>query len=201
LVDELSVDERHFDEDEQRFFLAEDSLSPIELAGADLDEPADAAPPNLVDSPRRRRFGRYVGAVVMLAAGVCVAAFTGQASRPVAAASAIPAPRPAAAAPEVAAPSPPVAFTAERAPAVLDPAAALDARERARSALSKGDVVSAVRLGTQSVELDPSDAEAWLVLGAAEMARGERGQALSTFRACTKLATRGPRHECGQMLQ
>ena len=27
------------------------------------------------------------------------------------------------------------------------------------------------------------------------------GQALSTFRACTKVATRGPRHECGQMLQ
>ena len=95
--------------------------------------------------------------------------------------------------------APPVVFTVERAPSVIDPAAALDARERARSALSKGDVRTAVAVGTQSVEADPSDAEAWLVLGAAAL--GERSQALSTFRACAKVATRGPRHECGQMLR
>ena len=49
--------------------------------------------------------------------------------------------------------------------------------------------------------LDSTDAEAWLVLGAAEMASGKHREARATFTACTKLATRGPRHECAQMLQ
>jgi Flp pilus assembly protein TadD len=96
-----------------------------------------------------------------------------------------------------------VAFTAERAPqpAPVDTAAARERRELARRALERGDARRAAVLGIESVELDPTDAEAWLVLGAAEMASGEHGQARSTFTACTKVATRGPRHECAQMLQ
>lgn len=203
-------EERHFDEADEQFFLAEDSLAPTELAVSDLAEAKDAeaglAPRSRLESPRRRALARYVGVVVLLAAAFCVAAFTARANKPAPAAAAkarpaavVPAPVPA----NLVAPpqAPSVVLAAERAPSVIDPAAALDARERARSALSKGDVRTAVSVGTQSIELDPSDAEAWLVLGAAEMAIGERGQALSTFRACTKVATRGPRHECGQMLQ
>lgn len=204
-------EERHFDQADEQFFLAEDSLAPTELAVSDLaeatDAEADVAPHSRLESPRRRALARYVGVVVLLAAAFCVAAFTARANKPAPAAAAAKA-RPATVVPAavpanlVAPPeAPPVVFAAERAPSIIDPAAALDARERARSALSKGDVRTAVGLGTQSIELDPSDAEAWLVLGAAEMALGERGQALSTFRACTKVATRGPRHECGQMLQ
>ena len=204
----LPPEERPFDEADERFFLAEDSLAPtaIALSEPDADEEAEPAPATRLASPRRRAFARYVGVVVMLAAGMCVAAFTRHARHPVAAGASEALPRPAAAAPKIIAapanaPPPPVPFAAERAGAIIDPVAALASRERARAALSKGDVASAVTLGTESVELDPTDAEAWLVLGAAEMAAGQHGPARSTFTACTKVATRGPRHECGQMLQ
>jgi cytochrome c-type biogenesis protein CcmH/NrfG len=200
-----------FDEDDERFFLAEDSLAPTEIAVSalpedeELEEGQNDARVMHVDSPRRRTFARYVGAIVILASGVCVAAFAGHAQRPVAPAAAPVAARPAALVVATPEPVAPVVFTGERpplpVPRTVDPKAARDARELARGALARGDVARAVSTGIESVELDPSDAEAWLVLGAAEMAYGKRRDARSTFTACTKIATRGPRHECAQMLQ
>jgi hypothetical protein len=200
-------DGRAFDEDDERFFVAEDSLAPTELVVAVPAEDDDVRP-FPVDSPRRRAFARYVGAVVILAAAMCVAAFTSHASRSVAAAAAASpvAARPVVVTTPVLAPAP-VAFAAARAPdptpsaTVADARAAQDARELARHALERGELARAVSTGIESVELDPTDAEAWLVLGAAEMASGKHRDARATFTACTKVATRGPRHECAQMLQ
>lgn len=212
----MPAQERAFDDADERFFLAEDSLAPV--AVADLAESDEAAQRARLDSPRRRAFARGVGAVVLLATGMCVAAFTGRGPPLLGAASSaiatskqvvgapvpVAVPVPVVGVPVTApvpVPSSQAAFNAGRTPAAIDPVAALEARERARRALSKGDVASAVTLATHSVQLDPSEADAWLVLGAAELARGAHTQARSTFRACTKAATRGPRRECERMLR
>jgi tetratricopeptide (TPR) repeat protein len=81
------------------------------------------------------------------------------------------------------------------------PRSARAAREAARRALEAGDRAQAVAVARQAVELDPSDAEAWLVLGAALMESGRGAEARSTFGTCAKLATHGPVGECRAMLQ
>ncbi len=74
-------------------------------------------------------------------------------------------------------------------------------REASRFALERGDLGTAVASGERSVALDPSDGEAWLVLGAAYQARGELAQAKRCYRACVEQGTRGPKAECRAMAQ
>jgi Flp pilus assembly protein TadD len=74
-------------------------------------------------------------------------------------------------------------------------------RESARRALEGGDLTRAVAEGIRGVELDPGDAESWLILGAAQMESGELAEARATFRDCARLATRGRVGECRAMLR
>ncbi len=74
-------------------------------------------------------------------------------------------------------------------------------REASRFALERGDLGTAVAAGERSVALDPTDGEAWLVLGAAYQARGELAQAKRCYRACVEQGTRGPKAECRAMAQ
>jgi hypothetical protein len=74
-------------------------------------------------------------------------------------------------------------------------------REASRSALEGHRLVAAVEAGERSVELDPTDGEAWLILGAAYQERGDATNARRCYRACVAEAKRGPRSECAGMLR
>lgn len=82
-----------------------------------------------------------------------------------------------------------------------DPAVARAAREQARRKLAAGDLVSAVAAASASIEADPTDAEAWLILGAAQVDQGLGAEARQTFQSCAARARRGPVAECRAMLR
>jgi tetratricopeptide (TPR) repeat protein len=77
---------------------------------------------------------------------------------------------------------------------------ALEAKENAQKALEGGKIAAAIQNGIHAVELDPGDAESWLILGAAYLQRGKPAQARSSFATCVQLATRGPRAECAALV-
>lgn len=70
-----------------------------------------------------------------------------------------------------------------------------------RRALEAGRAADAIAAGERSVALDPSDGEAWLILGAAYQEKGRGGDARKAFASCVKQGKRGPVSECAAMLQ
>jgi hypothetical protein len=82
----------------------------------------------------------------------------------------------------------------------VDPAA-LTARQAAQSALEHGHVAQAITLGEQSVQLDPTEAQGWLILGAAYLQRGSFPDARRCFSSCVKQATHGAKSECAALLR
>ncbi len=71
----------------------------------------------------------------------------------------------------------------------------------ARQALESGRAGVAIEAGERSVALDPTDGEAWLLLGAAYQEKGKTGDARRCFNSCLKQGKKGPIGECRQMLQ
>ena len=78
-------------------------------------------------------------------------------------------------------PAPPQAAEATPVAAAPDPVAALDAKRTSQRALDRGNAKASIEAGEQSVALDPTDAEAWLILGAAYQARGAYAEARRCF--------------------
>ncbi len=78
---------------------------------------------------------------------------------------------------------------------------AKQAKDEAQSALEKGRSMQAVEAGERAVALDPTDAEAWLILGAGYQQRGAFARARRCFATCAQVATRGPRRECAALLR
>ena len=78
---------------------------------------------------------------------------------------------------------------------------ALQEKKDASKLLERGKVKDAIAAGERSVALDPTDGEAWLVLGAAYQQIGKNADARRCFTSCTKEAKRGPISECREMLQ
>jgi tetratricopeptide (TPR) repeat protein len=99
--------------------------------------------------------------------------------------------------------------TVEEAPAAhaAVPAARTDARSAGEAkrmslrALDHGRLTAAIEAGLQSVALDPTDADAWLILGAAYQKEGRDSQARKCFTRCSKRAKRGARGECRALLR
>jgi cytochrome c-type biogenesis protein CcmH/NrfG len=60
---------------------------------------------------------------------------------------------------------------------------------------------SSIDAGEQSVDLNPTDSEAWLVLGAAYQQMGSIGEARRCFRSCVEKGKGGSRSECAAMLR
>jgi hypothetical protein len=83
--------------------------------------------------------------------------------------------------------------------AELDPKAALKEKRQSQRALDNGKVADAIEHGEASVKLDPTDAEAWLILGAAYQMKGDLANAKRSFGSCLKEGKRGPRGECAAM--
>lgn len=106
--------------------------------------------------------------------------------------------------------SPSAGPAASAAPVATEPAAsarvtptedAVRLREASRSALERGSLKTSVEAGESAVALDPTDSEAWLVLGAAYQQMGNLEQARRCFRSCLEKGKGGSRGECAAMLR
>jgi hypothetical protein len=176
------------------------SISPFGVdGGTDDDEVARARA-----TERRARFTRYVR--WMVGAGVArrfVVDPAAMADEPPHASSAFtvaaqPPLSPSAVAPSEPTPAP--SAVAAKAPA-RDPKEAKREKKAAQRALDHRKLDDAIAAGTHSVALDPTDAEAWLVLGAAYLEKHDTASAQSAFTSCAKSATRGPKKECASLLR
>jgi tetratricopeptide (TPR) repeat protein len=159
---------------------------------------------SLPDAPR----GAAVAALVATEAAPAAAA---PAPEPKAATAAV-VQEPAAAAEAVQAPvqekvdAPKVDVPAAEAPAaapavVTGDKTALQEKNDARRALERSKLGDAIAAGERSVALDPTDGEAWLLLGAAYQEKGAIGEARRCYNACLKEGKRGPVGECRAMLR
>jgi cytochrome c-type biogenesis protein CcmH/NrfG len=185
------------------------SMAPL---GLDRDEDGgdeDGASATERANERRARFRRYARWTVSACVLICVA---GVARRFVVdrAALADDAPRASSAFTVAAQPSPalPVAAAPSELPApsapaepARDPKEAKREKKAAQRALERGKLDAAIASGTRSVALDPTDAEAWLVLGAAYMEKHDTASARKAFTSCTTTATHGSKKECASMLR
>jgi hypothetical protein len=198
-----------FDPGAEDFFRAGDSLAPSSASATSSTEgppasvedegpvePARAeAPPK--DLARRRRLARVVSWAVGFATLLCVAALARSGL-----AVAKSAPPTHGASTSSPAPSPEPTAAAEPAPTVAiespppEAAEAAVVREEARALLAKRALADAIVAAKRAVELDPSDAESWLILGAAQIDARRGADAVETFRSCVRLATTGPVGEC-----
>ena len=79
-----------------------------------------------------------------------------------------------------------------------DPKEAAKDKHASQLALERGKVGDAIDAGERSVALDPSDAEAWLILGAAYQEKGDQKNARRCFKSCLEQGKRGPKWECAQ---
>jgi Flp pilus assembly protein TadD len=70
-----------------------------------------------------------------------------------------------------------------------------------RVALERGRLTEAVEAGERAVALDPTDGEAWLILGAAYQSKGNSKDARRCYKSCVQEGKRGPRNECAAMLR
>ncbi|HEY1958503.1 MAG TPA: hypothetical protein VGH28_22955 [Polyangiaceae bacterium] len=73
-------------------------------------------------------------------------------------------------------------------------------KQAAKAALERGSNGAAIAAGERAVALDGSDAESWLVLGAAYQAMGNVGQAKRCFHSCISQGKKGPVSDCRDML-
>jgi hypothetical protein len=94
-------------------------------------------------------------------------------------------------------PTPPTPPAEESAPAKT---AAQEKRD-CQVFLDRGANGKAIAAGERSVALDPSDGEAWLLLGGAYQVTGRAGDAKRAFNSCVKQGKRGPIADCKSMLQ
>ncbi|HEY2517286.1 MAG TPA: hypothetical protein VGI39_40715 [Polyangiaceae bacterium] len=125
------------------------------------------------------------------------------AAPPTVAAAAVPIPPP-----PPASPIPPVPDPAASAPVASASAApaepgktAEEERKDAQHSLEHGKAKDAVEAALRSVQLDPTDASAWLLLGASYLELGKGADARAAFTSCTKEAKKGPVVECRSMLR
>jgi hypothetical protein len=114
--------------------------------------------------------------------------------------------------PEASAPLAPVAAVAPvaapipEASAPLAPAApkempvpTLDVEQtkaRALRAVSSGRYTEGMALSQAAIDADPTDAQGYLLLGAALQEKGQEGKAMQVFAECALKATHGPKGDC-----
>jgi hypothetical protein len=93
-------------------------------------------------------------------------------------------------------------------PADVKPAAgtgstksALEEKRTSRAMLERGKIGAAIESGERAIALDPTDGEAWLILGAAYQEKGRPADARRAFTSCIKEGKKGPIGECRAMLR
>jgi Tfp pilus assembly protein PilF len=83
----------------------------------------------------------------------------------------------------------------------LDPEASPALAELARLMLARSNTREASELAERATAVDPSNALAWVTLGAARQARGDRQGARQAYRNCVKLGKGQYVSECRAMLR
>ena len=83
----------------------------------------------------------------------------------------------------------------------LDRELARGERFEVQAALEIGDLRRAADVAQRAVTHDPSEADSWLLLAAAEIELGHTNAAHHAYRSCRERATRGPRGECVALMQ
>jgi hypothetical protein len=73
-------------------------------------------------------------------------------------------------------------------------------RDDARRLLERGKAKDAAEAAARAAALDPTDGDAWLLLGAADMEIGKSAEARDAFTQCVKQGKRGEVGECRSML-
>jgi tetratricopeptide (TPR) repeat protein len=211
-------------------FFAASSPADDRLGEAEMRDPRLALKTSAAVARRRAQLSRYVMAAVAAASALCLAALVKAAVAhsqagtvaasshvvaqldPLAAPSGTAATAPAPAAPaaqtvaDTAAPgttgaAAPSAPDPEQLSPAPDPKAAAREKASSRRALESGKVRQAIEAGELSVALDPTDGEAWLILGAAYQQKGDAKQARRCYRSCLEQGQRGPKGECAAMLR
>jgi hypothetical protein len=175
----------------------------------------------VVPPERRQRLANYVKIAVGFSAVLCLAAVarvglshvtrSSAAEHAVVAAQIAPlpiAPKPIqpVAVPAALPEPPPAPSQAQEEPAaVAEPAvpakSAKEEKEAARTSLERGKRQDAIDAAGRSVELDPTDAEAWLILGSAQQDSGHWKVGRDAYSECVKQAKVGPIGECRMMLR
>jgi hypothetical protein len=108
---------------------------------------------------------------------------------------------------ESAAPAPSAApaesgsVSAPPAPPPGDGKTAKEEKLEAQKLLEGRKIDLAIGAGERSVALDPTDGEAWLILGAAYQEKGRLADARKAYASCVKDGKSGPRNECMKMLR
>jgi tetratricopeptide (TPR) repeat protein len=199
-------------------FFRADSLAPAELDARVAPDAEAHFAERRTWSPeakaRRARFGRYVAmtlgacAVVCALAGVRHATMARSSGPVVKPATALRPPPPLPTAP----PTPPADEIAPANDAVPPEDRFVESAENDRDvarrekresqrALELGHVGEAIALGEKSVAVDPTDREAWLILGAAYQHSNAPDDARRCFQACIAQGKRGATWECAAMLR
>jgi DNA-binding response OmpR family regulator len=98
------------------------------------------------------------------------------------------------------APPPRPSASAVSAPTQIEPQAGASLTQQAQRLLERGSASRATEVARRATSADPSNAEAWLTLGAAYDASGNRAQARVAYKSCVDNC-RGPRvGECKALL-
>jgi hypothetical protein len=181
-----------------------------------FDDLESRSPVVVVPPERRKKLANYVKVAVGVSAFLCLVAvvragvqhaFPSHAAPVALAAAALPAapspvqavavpPAPAVAAVDV--PAAPAAAEEQPAPPAKS---AKEEKEDSRRALEHGKRKDAIEAGERSVALDPTDAEAWLILGSAQQEAGHWKEGREAYTQCVKQAKVGPVSECRMMLR
>ncbi len=85
------------------------------------------------------------------------------------------------------------------APTEANPEEAKKAKKESQHLLEIGKAKDSIEAGERAVALDPTDAESWLILGAAYQQIGKLADARRCFKSCLTLGTHGPKGECAAM--
>jgi hypothetical protein len=197
LPDDLVVEDPVADFIDDEFVLEEEPRGPDVVFAGPSEAPPSLAP---AGGPKRRR-GPVAGAVVvasLMGAGMLLRQRGGEGAGRAAATASATASAMASATASATATAPVAATTTASEPP--HPSAA-DAKQAAQLALDHGKASLAIDQGERSVALDPSDAEAWLILGAAYLQRGRYADARRCFKSCVHDADHGPRAECAALLR
>jgi Flp pilus assembly protein TadD len=99
-------------------------------------------------------------------------------------------------------PTPPDTSTAT--PPATDPnsaASSVALAGQAQAALEKGQTSLAISLARKATDRDPKNAEAWLILGAAQDSAGSHGQARAAYSSCVKRAEGVRVAECRALIE
>jgi hypothetical protein len=225
--DHISIPPADLDEHDERFFAEGETVSQrgehlsrpsrVKAGQASSSDISDRPLSHVVPLARRQKLANYVKIAVAVSSVVCLAALAR-----VGLSKANHGGERSAAAAQVVAHAP-ITTIAHADPIALAPAAdenaaghdhtfaeeaapavplksAHEEREDARNALEHGKAKDAIEAATRSITVDPTDAEAWLLLGAANQEAGHPADAHAAFVECTKQAKTGNVGECGAML-